>query len=67
MRYRVTFMWQRVFMTSGPRAAFTLRDGGALLVAAGLPQAAQQRVRERGVASVRALLLATGDRGQERR
>jgi hypothetical protein len=67
MRYRVTFMWQRVFMTSGPRAVFTPRDGGALLVAAGLPQAVQQRVRERGVASVRARVLAAGDRGQGRR
>ncbi len=39
MRYRVTSLWQRVFMTSEPRV----------------------------VASVRALLLAAGNRGRVRR
>ncbi len=61
MRYRVTSLWRRVFMTSERRAAFALRDG-ALLVAVGLPQTAQRRLRERVMASVRALVLAAGDR-----
>jgi hypothetical protein len=47
MRYRVTCLWQRVLVTSDSRAAFALRDVGALLVAVGLPQAAQRRMRER--------------------
>lgn len=63
MRYRVTSLWQRAFMTSEGRAAFALRDGGALLVAVRPPQTAQRRARERVVASVRALVLAAGDRG----
>jgi hypothetical protein len=65
MRYRATSLWQRVFMTSEPRAASALRDGGAPPAAAGLPQTAERRVRERVVASVRALLPAAGDRGRE--
>ena len=39
MRYRATSLWQRVFMTRRPRAAFALRSGGGLLVAVGLPRA----------------------------
>ena len=62
MRDRVTSLWRRVFMTSERRAAFALGDSGALRVAVGLPQTAQRRVWERVMASVRALLLAVGDR-----
>jgi hypothetical protein len=67
MRYRVTSLWQRAFMTSEPRAAFVLSDGGPLLAAVGLPQSARRCVRARVVALVRALLPAAGDRGRERR
>jgi hypothetical protein len=65
MRYRAASLWQRVFMTSKPRTAFALRNGGALLAAVGLSQTTQRRVPQRVVASVRALVPAVGDRGRE--
>ncbi|HKB29472.1 MAG TPA: hypothetical protein VKD26_01410 [Streptosporangiaceae bacterium] len=42
---------------------FALHDGGARLIAVGLPPAAQRRVRERVVASARALVLGPGGCG----
>jgi hypothetical protein len=50
-------------MTSERRAVLALRDGGARLIAVGRPQAAQRRVRERVVASARALVLGPGECG----
>ena len=67
MRYRATFLWQRVFMASEPRAAFALATA-ALQVAVSLPQTAERRVPERVVASVRALCprraIAGGSAGE---